>query len=321
MQLNNWSEDLISYSLSPEYSIQKAEPEIWGVYCSVYYNMQYNGFFREQGYNAPQRNAYWIYQGESRIGGVRMAPNRIYHLFFIPPFNDSFKVLKLLTKILLHWSDRTQYIKTFEVLPDQVDLFARAGFWPDEFRCRWMQRPTDHFDVTWDDSLIIECPQIEDNGMGAKRFVNEDEIARCDYSIFTGSIDAIRRKQLALEDFIPAEDPNYTNETLLQASTLVYEKNTGLLIANCRLCLQDNYAAVYQIGVLPAYRGRGLASSMLKRALALLKDKYPILRLYVMQGNNAESVYLNMGFVPGVQEVQNMYIPAIGSNEKGGVPI
>ncbi len=28
-----------------------------------------------------------------------------------------------------------------------------------------------------------------------------------------------------------------------------------------------------------------------------------------MQGNDAESVYLNLGFMPGVQEIQTMYIP------------
>ncbi|MOA39456.1 hypothetical protein D3C78_1612380 [compost metagenome] len=48
---------------------------------------------------------------------------------------------------------------------------------------------------------------------------------------------------------------------------------------------------------------------MLKRGLSLLKDKYPFLRLYVMEGNDAESVYTNLGFVPGVQEIQSMYIP------------
>ncbi|MCY9517833.1 GNAT family N-acetyltransferase [Paenibacillus apiarius] len=80
-------------------------------------------------------------------------------------------------------------------------------------------------------------------------------------------------------------------------------------MANCRLCLQNNYAAIYSIGVIPAYRGRGLASRMLKRALTVLNDKYSILRLYVMEGNDAESIYFNLGFVPGVQEIQNMYIP------------
>jgi ribosomal protein S18 acetylase RimI-like enzyme len=76
------------------------------------------------------------------------------------------------------------------------------------------------------------------------------------------------------------------------------------------LGLQDDYAAVYSIGVITAYRGKGIATMMLKRGLHLLKDKYPLLRLYVMEGNDAESVYINLGFVPGVQEIQSMYIPA-----------
>ncbi len=49
---------------------------------------------------------------------------------------------------------------------------------------------------------------------------------------------------------------------------------------------------------------------MLQRALTSLKGNYPLLRLYVMEGNDAESVYWNLGFMPGVQEIENMYIPA-----------
>ncbi|MDH6427070.1 MULTISPECIES: GNAT family N-acetyltransferase [unclassified Paenibacillus] len=309
MQLMAWSDYEISYDLNNDFSIRKAESEEWGLNCSIYYNMQYNGFFKEERFNSAQRNAFWIYRGESKIGGVRMSPNRIYHLFVIPPFNDTFVVLKLLKKLLIYWSDRTKPIKTFEVLPDQVQLFARAGFWPDEFRCRWMHRPTDHFEVEWNEELRIESPQIEDNGMGAKRFILEEQIAECNYASFDGSLEATRRKKFSYEDFIPSEEPNYTNEVLLTASTLVYDKKSGQLIANCLLGLQDDYAAVYSIGVIPAYRGKGIATRMLKRGLNFLKDKYPILRLYVMEGNDAESVYLNLGFVPGVQEIQSMYIP------------
>lgn len=311
MQLIDWSEEIESYNLSTEFSIHKADTKLWGAYCSVYYNMLYNGFFREEGYQKANRNAFWIYKGEHRIGGVRLSPNRIYHLFFIPPFNEKFEVVKLLKQILLQWSDRTTAIKTFEILPDQVHLFARAGFWPDEFRCRWMQRPTDQFDVSFTDHLRIESPRIEENETGTKRFINEDEIGECDYSSFAGSIEAVRRKKFTFEDFRPTEDPNYTNDLLMQASTLVYDKQNGKLVANCRLCLQDNYAAIYSIGVIPSFRGQGLATKMLKRAMTVIKDEYPILRLYVMEGNAAESVYLNLGFVPGVQEVQNMYIPAL----------
>lgn len=199
--------DTTMYDLSTEYSIRRAEPEAWGVYCSVYYNMQYTGFFREESYADSRRNSFWIYKEETKIGGVRIAPNVIYHLFFIPPFNDSFGVLKQLKELLLFWSDRTKPIKTFEVLPDQVHLYTRAGFWPDEFRCRWMQRPTDHFEVIWDDNLIIKSPQIEEDEAGAKRYTREDEIARCDFDSFRGGFEAVRRKKFSLEDFIPNEDP------------------------------------------------------------------------------------------------------------------
>ncbi|WP_254075521.1 hypothetical protein [Paenibacillus tritici] len=160
MQVKGWSEDKMSYELTNDLSIRRAEPEEWGVYCSVYYNMRYNGFFREESYANPRSNAFWIYKGDSKIGGVRMSPNVIYHLFVIPPFSDSFGVLKLLKGLLIHWSDRKEPIRTYEVLPDQVQLYARAGFWPDEFRCRWMQRPTEVFQVDWEDNLRIESPEV-----------------------------------------------------------------------------------------------------------------------------------------------------------------
>lgn len=173
-----------------------------------------------------------------------------------------------------------------------------------------MQRPTEKFDVTWDDDLIIKSPQIIEEETGTKRFTNENEIAHCDFASFVGGFEALRRNRSSFEQFIPDEDPALTNENLTEASTLVYDKNTGQLVANCRLCLQDTEAAVYSIGVIPSHRGRGIATYMLQRALTILKGKYPILRLYVMEGNDAESVYYNLGFIPGVQEVQQMIIPA-----------
>lgn len=309
MGLTEWSTDILQYDLSDEYSIRKADFAEWGLYCTVYYDMRYVGFFREEEFSSSKISAYWIYKGESKIGGVRMEPNRMYHLFFIPPFQQCFEVLKLLKHKLLQWSDRTKRILTFEILPDQVDLYARAGFWPVEFRCRWMQRPTDHFEIEWDSRVTVKSLEIIEDEAGTRKYVNEAEIAQCDLESFAGSLEATRRKHTTLADFIPSDDPNYTNEILTQASTLVYDKETGQLIANCRLCLQDNQAAVYSIGVRPAYRGRGLATLMLQRALNGLKGEYPVLRLYVMQGNDAESVYLNMGFIPGVQEIQTMYIP------------
>lgn len=234
----NYSEDNAAYPLSGDYSLHRADPAEWGVYCSVYYNMAYNGFFKEERFDAPHGSRFWIHQGETRIGGVTMLPNKIYLLFFVPPFRETAQVMKLLRAQLERWSDRTQRIKAFEILPDQAELFARAGFWPDAFRCRWMQRPADRFDVSWDDRFAIESPGIEEDGLGGKRYAKQEEIAACDYASFAGGIDAVRRNQRTLADYAP-DDANYTNERLLQGSTLVYDKLTGTLAANCRLCLQD----------------------------------------------------------------------------------
>lgn len=49
-----------------------------------------------------------------------MEPNRMYHLFFIPPFQQCFDVLKLLKHKLLQWSDRTKRILTFETLQTKL---------------------------------------------------------------------------------------------------------------------------------------------------------------------------------------------------------
>ncbi|GGG14879.1 hypothetical protein GCM10010912_69130 [Paenibacillus albidus] len=74
--------------------IRKAEPEEWGVYCSVYYNMRFIGFFREESFNAPRRNSFWIYKGESKIGGVRMGPNSMYQRA-LTGLKDKYPVLRL----------------------------------------------------------------------------------------------------------------------------------------------------------------------------------------------------------------------------------
>lgn len=310
MLLGDWSAEINDYALSAGISIRRAEPEEWGVYCSIYYNMAYNGFFKEECFANPRPNAFWIYRDDCRIGGLRMSPQVLYHLFFIPPFQDSLKVVKLLKQLLIFWSDETEPIKAIEVLPDQAGLFAKAGFWPAPFRCRWMQRPTERYEVVWENHLRIESPEIERTDTGGKRYIQQEEIARCEFDSFRGGFEADSRKKFTLADFVPDDDPNYTNDALRQASTLVYDRESGQLIATCRLGLQGDYAAVYSIGVIPAYRGKGLATRMLQRALTIAKDHYSLLRLYVMEGNDAEAMYTNLGFMPGVQEIQTMHIPA-----------
>ncbi|MGZ9586709.1 GNAT family N-acetyltransferase [Paenibacillus marinisediminis] len=311
--MEQWSDHIEVYELSDEYSLHHANSEEWGIYYSVYYNMEYNGFFKDQGLTMNHwRKKFWIYRGPNKIGGVVIAPNLIFGLFFIPPFNEQSQVMKLLKNTLLHWSDRTKNITAFEILPDQIELFSRAGFWPGEYRCRWMQRPTETFHMTWEEQFRIASPDFSYEG-DRKRLVNEEEMAEFFYRGFSNKIDQIRRKWDSLDSFTAMirDYPAESNEQLLSASTLVYDSESNQLIGACLVSMQDNLPAIYDISVLPSYSGKGIATRMLKRALSVLKElNYPILRLYVMQGNHAESVYYNLGFIPGPLEVQHCYIPA-----------
>ncbi|UNK16928.1 GNAT family N-acetyltransferase [Paenibacillus sp. N3/727] len=311
-QIIQWSSDQQVYQLSEEFSLIKADKDEWGIYSSVYYNSEYNGFFKENVYDFHlQRDPFWIYKGEQRIGGVVIAPNVLYLLFFIPPFHEEFQVVTLLKKALLRWSDPSKPIIVYEILQDHVDFFSRAGFWPDEFRCKWMQRPTELYALNWDEDMIAIEPQLAAENDDTRKLINSPDIERFFYECNMGSIDAIRRKQESADCYkdMIGSYAYQTNELTLAASTLVYDRQSNRLIGACLVSWEGYFPAIYNIGVLQEYRGRGLATNMLKKALTMLKPHFPILRLYVMQGNSAESVYYNLGFKPGPLEVQRFHLP------------
>jgi len=309
-----WEPEQQRYALSERVYLLKADKIEWGIYSSVYYNAEYNGFFKDQGYEYEGwRDPFWIYEGEALIGGVVIAPNVMFTLFFIPPFRDERRIVLLLKEALISWSDLSKDIIIFEVLPDQVELLGRAGFWPSAFRCRWMQRPTEAFEVKWEDCFVVETPEmIQQDGINQLR--NENDIARLLYRSFAGagSIDAIRRQQTDMQFYQEdiREYVSYTNDLVRNASTIVVDSHTNEVVGACLVSMQGSYPAIYNIAVHPSYSGQGIATRMLQTALSNLKGHYPVLRLYVMQGNTAESVYYNLGFMPGPIEVQRMYIPA-----------
>jgi hypothetical protein len=42
---------------------------------------------------------------------------------------------------------------------------------------------------------------------------------------------------------------------------------------------------------------------MIKKALSVLKEEFPVLRLYVTIGNKAENLYYNLGFLKGSEKI------------------
>ncbi|TQR44403.1 GNAT family N-acetyltransferase [Paenibacillus popilliae] len=231
-----WEPEQHRYALSERVYLLKADKIEWGIYSSVYYNAEYNGFFKDQGYEYEGwRDPFWIYEGEALIGGVVIAPNVMFTLFFIPPFRDVRRIVLLLKEALISWSDLSKDIIIFEVLPDQVELLGRAGFWPSAFRCRWMQRPTEAFVTTWEDCFVVETPEmIQQDGINQLR--NENDIAKLLYRSFAGagSIDAIRRQQTDMQFYQEdiREYVSYTNDLVRNASTIVVDSHTNEVLIN-----------------------------------------------------------------------------------------
>ncbi|OAB26901.1 hypothetical protein PMSD_24525 [Paenibacillus macquariensis subsp. defensor] len=311
MGITNGSTPFERYELSDQFHLQKADVKEWSIFCSVYYNAEYIRFF--SGLDLPvliNSDPFWIYNGSTKIGGVVIAPNLMRLLFFIPPFQEQSTIVYLLKDVLLKWSDVTAPIYVYEVLQDQVDVFARLGFAPDEHRHRWMQRPTESLKCEWEGASIDVQSIVQANPI-TRTLTNDKEIGHLIYRCYLDSMQRVNSKPKSISHYITETQfiMNESSESLLRASSLVYDKRNNALIGTCLLTMHHDVPRIQHLGVLPTYRRRGIGSIMIKRSLSMLADLYPSVRVYVMQGNAVESLYYSLGFMPGPIEISRMLVP------------
>lgn len=311
MELANGSTPFDRVELSDQFHLQKADKQEWVQFYSIYYNAEHVRMFTDENILVQKNlNVLWIYEGRSKIGGVILSPNLMRSLYFIPPFNQQHTIVRLLKDVLLKYSDATLPIYVYEVLQDQVELFARAGFWPDEHRYRWMQRPTESLVCEWDEQATIIKSIIEDTQTN-RSSTNDKEIGHLFYRCHPEYIWGMNSKQQSISHYITETQTTIkeANTHLLRASTLVYDKRNNALIAACLLSMNHDIPRIQHLGILPTYRRRGIGTNMIKRSLGMLTDHYPYLRVYVQQGNPVESMYYNLGFMAGPVEIRKMLIP------------
>lgn len=297
-----WSKDLKEYDLKDGYSIEKAQWEEFSVYFAVYEIFKVNVWFRQSfdAYCSVLKNCdicFWIKKDNFRIGGVLLDLNYMNCLFLQPPHNEYDLIIGKLKKLLLTCSDSSKPIYVGAVKPDKVKYYQRAGFKIGESR-RCMIRPTEEFHVTWDcDYEIVSATEDKKSDivkLFTEAFSNEskDEVN-------------FEKENESVEFYFTKSS---TNTLVNKASTLIYEKKTNELVGACLISIWEDWPNVYDIAVKPSFQKRGLAKNMLKRALTVLKEGYPTLRLFVTLGNDAEMLYHQMGFLAGV-ETTEMILP------------
>lgn len=306
MKENTWTKGKTFYELSEGYSLRRADWKEYSRYFAVYVVFYQNVWFRQsfEKFCAILTDCdycYWIEKDEKRIGGVLLESNFINCLFLIPPHNELDKVLSCIKPLLLRWSDRSIDILASSIKPDQIRNYQRAGFRERETR-RCMIRPTEVYEVHWDSRFRQEKPRPE----------NEEELVQLFREAFKGAAGSEGSMSVdELRENIKYYLDNFCNDKVLQsASNLLYDKNSGTLAGASLVSLWEDWPNIYLVGTKPEYQGQGLASSMLKHALTILHGHYPVARLFVTLGNEAEMLYHKLGFMAGI-ETAHMYIPAI----------
>ncbi len=298
MTLENYSKERDIYNLGDGYELQRAEHEIFSKYYAAYYGLQKaNGWFKKN-YDImrsiidDEDECFWILKDGRKIGGALIKPNFIEGVFLIPPYSDEYEALKKLKEILVYWSDFNKPIEASTVDSSQVELYEKLGFIEVESG-RWMVRPTEIFNINWEDNYYVTFPRREDElekGKLLHEAFQNNEGLNLNYSLNEYT-------EWVKEYF----DSNLDVEILNRASTLVYDKATKELVGVCYISMWEEWPLVSQIAVKPSYAGKGIGSKMLKSALTVLNEEYPVIRLYVDIGNKAEELYHNLGFLKGLQ--------------------
>ena len=103
----------------------------------------------------------------------------------------------------------------------------------------------------------------------------------------------------------------YTATDTWNHSSLVKLKSTGRIVGGCIAGINpemvNKFAFIDDMFVLPEYRGKGLGERLLKHSITAAHKDTNAVKLHVLIGNSAESLYRKSGFVSGPSFVDMKY--------------
>jgi ribosomal protein S18 acetylase RimI-like enzyme len=205
-----------------------------------------------------------------------------------------------LKKYLIEISEPAEPVEVIGILPYQAEHFLRLGFKPIEAR-RVMIRPTEQFEMNdLGDDFFIKTPNSSDL----------EEIAQLSYEGYLGADgigfpteNSIEQQRADLEYYFK----HNSKELLQKASRLVFDKRNDQLVGACLVSMWEDLPLIFNIVVDKEYRGKGIATNLLKHSLSTLKEQHDVIRLFVTVGNPAESLYYNLGFLPGLEQTTYIF--------------
>jgi len=270
-----------------EYRLVESDRTMFSKYFATYYK---NNWFRPSWDDLTKvlsysDDGYWVYAGEDKAAGVYMPDHSIGLVFGIPPYSITTELIQFLKNHAIKAWNLTKELHAHNVLDEQESAYREAGFvWIGSRQC--MLRPTEHLQTSMNLNYEDRKPAVEDMSSIAEVFSKA----------YANGPDE-REERVYADDLF--QYFGAVPEKLLEASSLIYDRTTDEIAGVCLISIWEGSPLVYSIAVLQQHRGKGLATAMLDKALTVLEPDYPVLRLFVTRGNQAELLYRNKGFLSG----------------------
>jgi ribosomal protein S18 acetylase RimI-like enzyme len=155
-----------------------------------------------------------------------------------------------------------------------------------------MVRPTERFEVVWDDRFEV-VPLAEERKMDVAELYHRTSAPLYDTDAGGTLAECLRD----IDRYLDYHRPMDLYPLFLTGSTLVHDKDSGQLIAVCLMAGSPTEGHVFNVFVDPAFRRRGIATRMLKRALTVYADTHDKIDLEVDQDGPARQLYEKLGFL------------------------
>ncbi len=294
--------------MSRGYTIERAEKHHFSVFQAIYADadieLWYDWKLRLNDTTWTD-NCFWVLLDGRKVGGAIMEGDSVIWPFLVAPFEDRVFFWKA---ILHHMTVQTgSPVRLVGMLDRDMDVLLSFGCRIVSMR-RMMCRPTEPFDVAPPQGYERRTASREDipalvqadnegyaGGIIRELFGEEDreQLAKDFAEVFR-----IYEETGTTEQFSIVSAKGSTDIAgFCQAGAMAYRRNDAL----------DDFSSIGSIAVLPAHRNKGLAEYMLKHALNEAHKTSRAMRLAVTVGNNAESLYRRLGFVPGPRFTNMVY--------------
>ncbi len=246
-----------------------------------------------------RENYHFIYLHKKQIGGVILSSNRIKHLFLYPEYQKLMTtVIKFLHNKIIKNIEAGKGITSLPSNTTQAEIFSKLGYKTIR-KLRCMIGPVSKASWEAPAGYIFRNISEKDSEMIAQLF-------------YDANINEPWHQPVTMEQFMRGSSLYFNKDktnSVYEASTLCFEESTGKSVGACLISIDEGYPFVFDLHVLKEHRRIGIALNMMKKAFNKMSDEYDYMRLFVVDGNPAERLYANLGFISGNPVFIMKYFP------------